>query len=223
MVDFHRLKTRRGFSMHTIIQDGSVVLFQGDSITDAGRSREDDNDLGSGYPALTAAWFAALHPGTNVRFINRGISGNRAGDLRTRWQADCLDLKPDLVSILIGINDTWRRYDSQDPTSVETYQDNFRAILRQTAQSGAQILILEPFLLPVPEDRKTWRVDLDPKIQAARELAREFNSSYIALDGLFAQASVRRDPAFWLPDGVHPSLAGHALIAQAWLQTVEVI
>jgi acyl-CoA thioesterase I len=208
--------------MQASIQDGSVVLFQGDSITDFDRSRSDDNDLGSGYAALVAAWFAALHPGIKVRFLNRGISGNRAADLRARWKEDCLDLKPNLVSILIGINDTWRRYDSHDPTSVETYQDNFRAILQLTAQSGAQILILEPFLLPVPEDRKAWRGDLDPKIHAARELAREFGAGYVALDGLFAEASAKRDPAFWLPDGVHPSLAGHALIAQAWLKAVQV-
>jgi lysophospholipase L1-like esterase len=84
------------------------------------------------------------------------------------------------------------------------------------------LIILEPFLLPVPADRVGWRVDLDPKINAARELAREFKAVYVALDGLFAAASAQRDPAFWLPDGVHPSLAGHALIAQAWLKAVEV-
>ncbi len=207
--------------MKPMIQNGSIVLFQGDSITDAGRSREDHSDLGWGYPALVAAWYSAQYPEVKARFINRGISGNRAADLRARWQRDCLELKPNLVSILIGINDTWRRYDSGDPTTAEAYQEHYRAILELTARSGAQILILEPFLLPVPPDRKAWRVDLDPKIQAARELAREFDATYIALDGLFAQAAARRDPAFWLPDGVHPSLAGHALIAQAWLRAVQ--
>jgi lysophospholipase L1-like esterase len=208
--------------MYSMIQDGQVVLFQGDSITDAGRSREDLNDLGFGYAALTAAWFSAANPGNRVRFINRGISGHRAGDLRARWKADCLDLKPDWLSIMIGINDTWRRYDSNDPTSVETYKDNFHTLLEMSAKAGQRLIILEPFLLPVPEDRKGWRVDLDPKIAAAHELAHEFKAIYVALDGLFAEVSARRDPAFWLPDGVHPSLAGHALIAQAWLRAVEV-
>ena len=207
--------------MQSMIQDGQVVLFQGDSITDAGRSRENLDDLGFGYAALTAAWFAAANPGKMVHFINRGISGHRAGDLRARWQADCLDLKPDWVSIMIGINDTWRRYDSGDPTSVETYQDNLRALLEMSAKAGQRLIILEPFLLPVPADRVGWRVDLDPKINAARELAREFKAIYVALDGLFASVSAQRDPAFWLPDGVHPSLAGHALIAQAWLKATE--
>lgn len=205
------------------IKDQSLVLFQGDSITDAGRSREDGSDLGYGYAALTAAWFSALHPGKGVRFLNRGISGNRAADLRARWQEDCLALRPDWVSIMIGINDTWRRYDSGDVTPVEVYANNFKAILEQTRLSGARILILEPFLLPVPEDRRAWRVDLDPKIQAARELAREYQAVFVPLDGEFAAVAVKREPAFWLPDGVHPSLAGHALIAQAWLQAVGAI
>jgi lysophospholipase L1-like esterase len=209
--------------MQTQINDGSLVLFQGDSITDAGRSRDDLGDLGNGYPALVSAWFSALFPQKRVRFLNRGVSGNRASDLRMRWDIDCLDIRPDWVSILIGINDTWRRYDSNDPTSSEEFRQNYRAILEATQKIGARILILEPFVLPVPEDRREWRVDLDPKIQVARDLAREFAAVYVALDGLFASASVQREPAFWLPDGVHPSVEGHALIAQAWLKAVQAI
>lgn len=206
--------------MSTIIEDNALVLFQGDSITDAGRSRENDAEMGAGYPTLVSAWFSAAYPQKNVRFLNRGISGNRASDLKARWQKDCLDLKPVWVSILIGINDTWRRYDSNDPTPVEVYRDNFRSILEATQKSGAKIIILEPFVLPVPDDRKTWRVDLDPKIQAARELAREYKTIYVPLDGIFAEASTRRSSDFWTPDGVHPSTAGHALISQAWLRAV---
>ncbi len=198
-----------------------LVLFQGDSITDAGRDRHNDADLGWGYAALIAAWFSAAWPEKRVRFVNRGISGNRAKDLLARWSSDCLALKPNLVSILIGINDTWRRYDSNDPTSVEEFAASYRAILTQTReQLAARLVICEPFLLPVPDDRRAWRVDLDPKIAAVRELAREFGAVYIPLDGLFAQASTRREPAFWAADGVHPTLAGHALIAQAWLKAV---
>jgi len=200
------------------IGTNTTVLFQGDSITDAGRSRHDDNDLGRGYPSMVAAWFSALYPEKRVRFINRGISGNRAKDLRGRWQQDCLDLNPGVVSILIGINDTWRRYDSGDPTSAEAYEAHYRAILESTRDAlHAQLMILEPFSLPVPEDRATWRVDLDPKIAVARKLAREFDATFVPLDGLFAAAAARREMGFWLPDGVHPSPAGHALIAQAWL------
>jgi lysophospholipase L1-like esterase len=207
--------------MGTIIKDNSIVLFQGDSITDCGRSRETDEDLGRGYPNMVAAWFSATYPEKNVKFINRGISGNRVKDLVGRWEEDCLSLKPSLVSILIGINDCWRRYDSNDPTSVEDFASGYRKILTQIQNNlDAQILICEPFVLPYPEDRKKWREDLDPKIQAVRELAREFNALYIPLDGLFAAACTKREPQFWAPDGVHPSQAGHALIAQAWLKAV---
>lgn len=204
-----------------MIHENDLVLFQGDSITDAGRNRRDGDDLGWGYSALIAAWFNAAWPEKRVRFINRGISGNRARDLVARWRSDCLALKPNLVSILIGINDTWRRYDANDPTTVEEFAAAFRSILTQTRdQLGARLVICEPFLLPVPDDRRAWRVDLDPKIAAVRDLAREFEAIYVPLDGLFAQASTRRPPDFWAADGVHPTWAGHALIAQAWLKAV---
>ena len=204
-----------------MLQANDVVVFQGDSVTDAGRSRLDDAQLGSGYASLIAAWYAAGHPARRVRFINRGVSGNRVKDLRARWQADCVNLRPNVVSILIGINDTWRRYDSQDPTPAEAYEADYRAILQDVRQLGAKLVILEPFVLPTPPDRLAWRVDLDPKIQVARSLAREFGAIYVPLDGLFAAAASRRDPEFWAADGVHPSAAGHALIAQAWLEAVE--
>jgi acyl-CoA thioesterase-1 len=206
--------------MHNLFEDGSLVLFQGDSITDADRSRTDLTDLGHGYPRIISAWYSALFPQKRIRFVNRGISGNRAVDLKSRWDVDCLDLRPAWVSILIGINDTWRRYDSNDPTTVEEFQENYRDILEATRRIGAKIIILEPFLLPVPDDRRTWRIDLDPKIQAARELARQYAALYVPLDGLFAAASLHREAAYWLPDGVHPSPEGHALIAQAWLRAV---
>ncbi|GGJ12174.1 lipase [Alicyclobacillus cellulosilyticus] len=203
------------------IENESLVLFQGDSITDCGRRRDQPDDLGFGYAALVAAWFTARYPEKRVRFLNRGISGNRVRDLQARWREDCIDLRPDWVSILIGINDTWRRYDRSDPTSVEAFAAGYRDILRRTREElGANLILLEPFVLPVPEDRKQWREDLDPKIHAVRELAREFGALYVPLDGLFAQASAGTDPALWAPDGVHPSLAGHALIARAWLLAV---
>ena len=208
----------------TRIEDNAIVLFQGDSITDAGRSWTYDAELGQGYAAMAAAWFSALYPHKRVTFLNRGISGNRVRDLRARWQKDCLDLKPGWVSIMIGVNDTWRRYDSGDATSTEAYERDYRAILEAVCDRlHARLIILEPFLLPVPPDREVWRVDLDPKIAVARTLAREFNALYVPLDGLFAEAATRREPAFWLPDGVHPTPAGHAFIAQAWLRAVKAI
>lgn len=207
--------------MGLLIPDNSTVLFQGDSVTDCGRSREDEKSMGNGYANMVSARISADYPQKNIRFINRGISGNRVVNLEARWQEDCIDLKPDFVSILIGINDCWRRYDRDDPTPVEKYEEGYRNILGQIKEKlKARIIIMEPFVLPVPKDRESWREDLDPKIHAARKLAREFDAIYIPLDGLFAQASTQREPAFWAADGVHPTQAGHALISNAWLKAV---
>ena len=198
-----------------------IVLFQGDSITDAGRLYEDPLSMGSGYAMMVAAWYQALYPENHVQFLNRGISGNRVRDLQGRWTPDCLDIEPSLVSIMIGINDTWRRYDSGDPTSVEAFEVGYRDILTRTRETlDAGIILIEPFVLPVPEDREQWREDLDPKIHVVRALAREFKAVLVPLDGIFAQAAAKREPEYWASDGVHPTLAGHALIAQTWLETV---
>lgn len=210
--------------MDTLIDNNALVLFQGDSITDAGRSRTDDADLGRGYAAMASAWFSAFYPEKHVRFLNRGISGNRAKDLRGRWKTDCLDLTPTWVSILIGINDTWRHFDSNDPTTTENYERDFRKICAQVSSIlHARLIIMEPFLLPTPVDRVAWRVDLDPKIAVARKLAREYGAIFVPLDGVFASAATKESMEFWLADGVHPTAAGHALIAQAWLKTVKAL
>lgn len=208
--------------MSTIIENNALVLFQGDSITDADRVRDDGNHLGHGYAMMAAAWFSALYSEKEVSFLNRGIGGDRVRDLQARWQEDCLDLRPTWVSILIGINDTWRRYGENDPTSTEDFENTYREILQKTKRSlNARLILCEPFVLPVPEDRVQWRGDLDPKIDVVRKLVREFKAILIPLDGIFAQASAQREPSFWAPDGVHPSPVGHALIAQAWLKSVK--
>jgi acyl-CoA thioesterase-1 len=203
-----------------LFQSGDVVLFQGDSITDCGRDRSDPASLGGGYAAAAAAWFAAAHPDRRVTFLNRGVSGDRVRDLEARWRADCLALEPAWVSVLIGINDVWRRYDSGEITPVDEFAGGYRRILRAAAGAGARLILLEPFVLHVAPDRAAWREDLDPKIEAVRGLAREFGAILIPLDRMFAAASRKRPPAFWAEDGVHPSPAGHALIARAWLEAV---
>jgi len=208
--------------MEPIIERDAVVLFQGDSITDAGREQLDPQHLGVGYAMMAAGWFGALYPERRVTFLNRGIGGNRADDLEQRWEADCLALEPTWVSIMIGINDTWRAFDSQDPTSIESYETSYRNILTATrGRLSARLILMEPFLLPVPEDRLAWRADLDPRIDVVRSLAVEFDAVLVPLDGIFAAATERREPAYWAPDGVHPTTAGHALIAQSWLRAVK--
>ena len=199
---------------------GQKILFQGDSITDAGRNREEATGLGTGYAMMAASRMQALHPGLGLTFVNKGISGNRAVDLAERWQRDCLDLKPDWVSILIGVNDCWRRYDANDPTPAEFFEKSYRTLLERSRSQGIGVIICEPFILPCPPDREAWREDLDPKIHVARKLAREFAARLVPYDGVFAAHSLLRPPAFWTPDGVHPSLPGHALMAREWISAV---
>jgi len=198
------------------------ILFQGDSVTDAGRSREDPHLLGNGYPKYVAELLRQRWPDTTFEFLNYGVSGNRTRDLLERWQTDCIDPQPDVVSILIGINDTWRAFDQNDPTTVEQYESNYRSLMQQIKDhTDAKILMLEPFLIPADDVKANWRPDLDPKIHAARRLAREFADAYIPLDGLFAAACVNRDPAYWAADGVHPTAEGHLFIAGHYVDVME--
>lgn len=207
-----------------LVQPNDHVLFYGDSITDTGRVREaapnDPNGWGRGYAYQVAAQLGSDLADFNLSFTNKGISGNRIYDLEGRLEEDVLAHKPTLVSILIGINDVWRRYDSGIVSEIGEFRDSYSRVLTKLTQSGIKVLILEPFLLPVPADRHAWREDLDPKIDVIRNLAREFGTAYVPLDGLFAAASTRRESAFWLPDGVHPSPAGHALIAEHYIGAV---
>ncbi len=207
-----------------LINANDRILFTGDSITDCGRVREDARHLGFGYPAFIAARLQAYLASPELQIFNRGISGNRASDLLGRLEPDLLALKPTVVSILIGINDVWRRYDSNSPTSAKAFEESYRTILTNIREKlDARVVLLEPFLLHVPKDRYAWREDLNPKIDVVRELALEFGADLVPLDGLFAKAATQAAPAYWAADGVHPSAAGNALIAEAWLENAGLV
>lgn len=198
------------------------VLFQGDSITDAGRDRSNIHNLGGGYPFIAAGTLKEKYPEIDWEFINLGIGGNRAIDLLNRCQTDFIEIDPDILSILIGINDAWRAFDSNDPTSAEQYEKNYRSLLEKVKiRTNAKIIMMEPFLLHNSPDKDTWRGDLNKKIDAVRRLAREFADVYVPLDGLFAAASVQKEPSYWAADGVHPTAEGAKLIAAAYVEAVE--
>jgi len=204
-----------------VIQKSETVLFIGDSITDAFRDYSDPHSLGSGYAFMAAGLFGAMFPQLDVKFYNRGISGNRVIDLESRWQEDCIALKPDWISIMIGINDAMRRYDRDQHTPTDTFIGIYRKLLLEAVDKyGSRLILIEPFVLPHAEVHRQCREDLDPKIHAIRDLAEELEAIYIPLDGLFAQARARASIPYWAPDGVHPTPAGHALMARAWLQAV---
>ncbi|MEG0691750.1 MAG: SGNH/GDSL hydrolase family protein [Oscillospiraceae bacterium] len=211
-----------------MLKENSTILFQGDSITDAGRTNAINsegallpNELGGGYPSKVKDFLDTFFKDKNITVLNRGISGNRAIDLRNRWDKDCIDLKPDYLSILIGINDTWRRYDSNDITTVEEYEANFRHILeRAKNELNCELIILEPFIIPTDSAKDCWYEDLIWKIQVARKLAREYNATFIPLDGIFATKCTEMEPSYWSLDGVHPTDAGHSFIARLWLDAM---
>jgi len=211
--------------MSLLIEEGATVLFQGDSITDCGRVRDDGADLGRGYAMMAASRLVSLYPERGLTCLNRGIGGNTAAEMAARWQADALELEPDWVSVLIGINDAWRCVNGGDDVDTATYERIYRETLSKTRDAlGCRFVICEPFLLSVPaEGHDAARADLDGKIHVCRELAREFGAVYVPFDGLFAAACCRSAPESWAPDGVHPKPHGHALMAQAWLETVGAV
>ncbi len=181
------------------------ILFQGDSITDADRNRDDIHDLGKGYPSYAAKYLTDYFPAIDFEFVDLGISGNQTSDLVARLQADFIDIQPDIVSILIGVNDTWHRAASRDWLSSETFEENYRTVLEAIkTKTKAKIVIIEQFLLPA-EDKLYFREDLDPKIQIVRKLAREYADLFIPLDGILAAACVNTDWKAFSEDGVHPT------------------
>jgi lysophospholipase L1-like esterase len=201
---------------------GKVILFQGDSITDAGRLLDIPEFLGKGYVRKIADYFKET--GEDHKIINRGISGNRTRDLAARWQKDCIDLAPDILTILVGVNDVWRKYDKNDPTSIEDFEKSYEEILsRGKNETSATIILMEPFVLPTPEDRKAWRTDLDAEIQVVRTLAKKYGCHLIPLDAEFAVASVSNEYAALAADGVHPTDLGHQFICDLWLQIFNFI
>jgi len=196
------------------------ILFQGDSITDCCREYEDYHDLGRGYAKFAADNIRGRHPGTEFEFIDLGISGNRVKSLRERWQTDCIDLQPDVVSILIGVNDTWHFAEGKNWIPNDEFEADYRFILTEIKEkTNAKIIILEQFLLP--SDKDWFREDLAPKIEITRKLAREFADVFIPTDGIFAAACVGVDPALWAADGVHPTEAGARLIAEHYADAFD--
>ncbi|MGC5165249.1 SGNH/GDSL hydrolase family protein [Luteimicrobium sp. DT211] len=204
------------------LQPGSTVMFTGDSITDC-QHLEIEQPLGWGYPLRVAGEWGFRHPDRPVTWLNTGIAGNKVMDLETRWQRDVLDAHPDVVSVLVGINDVgWHTYAEDGYViPVDDYTAGYDRLLTPLAEAGTQLVLIEPFLLPLSDDQRKQREDLDPKIQAVRELARKFGAHLLAADGLFAELAATTGPEYWAADGVHPTAAGHAALAAAWLRLVD--
>lgn len=204
------------------------ILFQGDSITDGGRARDGSlsHYLGQGYPYIIAAKLGHDRAEDGIDFHNRGISGNRVSDLYARWNEDAISLKPDLLSILIGVNDAARIIADLPSGATDRFERAYRHLLEETKEvlPGTKLVLCEPFILkkgPTEERWEEWRAKLDEYGAITRGLAREFGAAFVPLQEAFDQAVSRAPAEYWLWDGVHPTAAGHQLIAGAWLETVR--
>ncbi len=199
------------------------ILFQGDSVTDGGRDYGNIHSLGNGYPKYAAEQLQNRHPEIEFEFINLGIAGHCTEQLYARWQSDAVDLQPDVISILIGFNDTWKRKEEGNWLPNAAFEENYRRILTDIkTKTKAKIIMLEEFLLPVP-DKDFLRVDVDPKIQVTRKLAREFADAFIPLDGIFAAHCIKQEPTIWAGDGLHPTKEGSKLIADYYADAFDMI
>lgn len=206
-----------------------VILFQGDSITDAGRDRNknapnDPRSLGRGYPMLVAGGLLADHPDTGYRVFNKGISGNKVPDLDKRWQTDCLDIKPDVLSILIGVNDIWHKLNGRYEGTVADYEKGFHDLLIKTQAElpKTKIVICEPFVLKCGAVGDNWFPEFDQRREVANQLASDLGFLVVPFQKMFDKATQNTPPKYWAGDGVHPTLAGHALMAKKWREVVGV-
>jgi len=201
----------------------SVVVFQGDSITDAGRNRDSAEPnaggaLGNGYPLLVASAVLAAHPARGLRFYNRGISGNKVPDLQQRWTTDTVDLHPDVLSILIGVNDFWHKLDHGYNGTVQDYEQQYTALLDETRRGvpRVQLIVLEPFVLRTGAVDARWFPEFDQRRAAAARVATHARATFVPLQSIFNQRARTAPPEYWAADGVHPTPAGHAVIAEHW-------
>ena len=200
------------------------ILFQGDSITDAARHRE-YNDLGTGYPVLVGSRLGYEKPGA-YEFINRGVSGNRVVDLLARWKEDCLNLKPDILSILIGVNDVWHELNVQNGVDAEKYEKVYDMILEDVKNHlpNTKIILMEPYLMHGPATDEKWEVfssEVALRREAVHRLSRKYRLPVVPLQTLFDEACKKAPASVWTGDGVHPTSAGHQVIANAWLKAFD--
>ena len=209
----------------SLISPGQTILFQGDSITDAGRKRDDSAansppGLGKGYAWLAAARLLVDRAGDNLKIYNRGISGNKVYQLAERWQADCLDLKPDVLSILIGVNDFVHNLKGDYGGTLEKYDTDYRTLLKRTKEAlpNVKLVLCEPFLLKSGAVQDSWLPKFEGYRAAAKKIAADNGAIFVPFQAMFDAAVKVAPPELWAADGVHPSSDGAAFMAHAWLK-----
>ena len=205
-----------------VFRPGAHILFQGDSITDGNRGRNGDPNhiLGHGYAFLIAARFGAAMPERNLIFLNRGISGNKVSDLAARWEKDALELKPDMLSILIGINDSMKK------VPIDDFENVYDGLLAAAVAANPKVhlVLCEPFILPVGRSKQEFEEVLeDVKLRQAVvfRLAVKYRAAVVHFQKVFDDACKRAPAEYWIWDGVHPTYSGHQLMAEEWVRVVS--
>jgi lysophospholipase L1-like esterase len=220
-------RVKKGISSYFSERD--VVLFQGDSITDAGRDKQrqlpnDAASIGAGYIYLIAAGILEELAGKEVAVYNRGISGNKVYQLADRWQEDCLDLQPDVLSILIGVNDYWHMREGGYDGTPEIYAHDYRELLARTKEMlpDVKLVICQPFILPgTAVVDESWLDPFRTYQEIAFSLAGEFNATWVPFQEALNNALLSAPATYWTADGVHPSIPGCELMAEAWLKAIS--
>ena len=201
------------------------ILFQGDSITDAGRDKRNYFNMGNGYPKYASELIKAAHPDMDIEFINLGIGGNRTDQLFDRLYKDAIALEPDIISILIGINDIWHRYGSDRVGTTDAQIElNYRCILERIKnETNAKIMILTPYVLDC-DDKDEMREDLKSVLPIIRRLADEYADVFVPLNEYFDEAmKTMPEPMYYSKDGVHPNQNGAAFIGKLYAEAIEAI
>jgi lysophospholipase L1-like esterase len=205
-----------------------TFLFQGDSITDGNRTRNSDwnHVMGHGYQYIIASKLWYDFPRKNFHFFNRAISGNKVTDLANRWQKDTLNIKPDVLSILIGINDTSSFIGGNKDFSSEQYETKYRELLQQTRQQlpGTKLVLCEPFILPVGKVKEHWEqysTEVKKRQAIVKKLSEETGAIFVAFQAAFDKVLSKAPAEYWIWDGIHPMPAGHELMAREWLKQVS--
>jgi lysophospholipase L1-like esterase len=205
-----------------------IILFQGDSITDGNRGRNDDPNhiLGHSYAYIIGGKLGNELAEKQLKFYNRGISGDRISDLYARWNEDAISLQPDVISILIGVNDIWRIMNGEPSGVTDRFERAYRHVLEETNEVMPQtkLILCEPFILRTgapAEQWEEWEMRITHYQNVVRELSQQFHAIHVPLQEAFNDATKRADAAYWLWDGVHPTAAGHDLIAKEWLKNIE--
>jgi lysophospholipase L1-like esterase len=208
------------------LKKNSVVLFQGDSITDAGRTHGHNvcnnfEQLGTGYTLFTAAQLLHIHADKHIKIYNRGVSGNKVFQLRDRWEVDAIALQPDVLSILVGVNDFWHTLSHNYKGTPQIYENDLRDLLQYTKEKlpNTQLVLGEPFAIKggAAIDEHNWFPNFDTYRTTLKKLAYEFNATFVPYQDAFDQATKIAPPRYWSNDGVHPDLPGRQLMAQVWI------